>query len=214
MNPIIISGLAIFMPCFMSQSPSGVQIYLLTSFVFTLGQAAAFRYDPLRAKLGLPLMSDPPPEAKIAKQFIELKELERKAIEARGDGELLGRGVLAPGFQASFAGTMRPSSIQIQPHVGYIIKEKLNFSVSNEPVPTPLIRTPPKIVLDSAPSSSSPVIQSEPAVTYLAKIPENIIDSANRGERPIEYAPESPKKDLKLSSKQFLKKTTRREKRK
>lgn len=183
----------------MSQSPAGVQIYLLTSFVFTLGQAAALRYDPLRASLGLPLMSAPPPEARIAKQFIELKELEKKAIEARGDGELLGKGVLAPGFQASFAGNIRPSSIQVQPHIGYAAKEKLKFTVSSESIPTPLKRLKPSLLQDPVPLSST--------VTYMTNIPENVINSANRGERPIEFVPELPKKEIKLSSKQFLKRT-------
>lgn len=194
----------------MSQSPSGVQIYLLTSFLFTLGQAVALRYDPLRAKIGLPLMSAPPPEAKIAKQFIELKELERKAIDARGDGELLGKGVLAPGFQASFAGTMRSSSIQIHPRVAYSVNEKLRFTVSSEPVPTPLICTPPMIVPTSVPSPLPIVQPSNQGVVYIPRIPDHVIDSVNRGQRPIEYAPKSPTKELNpLNSKRFLKKTSR-----
>jgi len=207
---IFVLGLAIFMPCFMSQSPAGVQIYLLTSFVFTLGQAAALRYDPLRAQLGLPLMSAPPPEAKIAKQFIELKELEKKAIEARGDGELLGKGVLAPGLQASFAGSMRPSTIKIQPSIGPTTKQKLHFSVPNETVPTPLIRTAAKLPIESLPSTA--IAQNLANASYIKEIPDNIMDSANRGERPVEFAPASPKKEVRLNNKQFLKKKVDRRK--
>ena len=203
------------MPCFMSQSPAGVQIYLLTSFLFTLGQAAALRNDPIRASLGLPLMSAPLPEAKLAKQFIELKELERKAIDARGDGELLGKGILAPGLQASFAGNIRPSTILVQPSVGSTANQKLRLSVSKETDPTPLLRTPLQFPSGSIQSSPPMTItQSEPAVSYIKEIPENIINSANRGERPIVYAPESPKKEAKLSNKQFLRKINKIDRRK
>jgi membrane protein insertase Oxa1/YidC/SpoIIIJ len=102
--------IAVFMPCFMSQQPAGMQIYLCTSFLFTLVQGGALRHDGIRAKLNLPKMHVTH-EAELAKEFMQLKELERKAQELRGDGPLLGTGVLAMGLEASFAGTNRPSTI-------------------------------------------------------------------------------------------------------
>ena len=104
--------LAVFMPCLASQSPAGLQIYLLSSFTWTLFQGAALRNDSIRGWVGLPSMSAPPSEAKYAKEFMEFKKLEQKAREIRGDGPVLGRNVLAVGFETSFPGTNRPSTIQ------------------------------------------------------------------------------------------------------
>jgi hypothetical protein len=84
-------SLAVLMPCFMSQSPAGVQIYLLTSFTFTLFQGAALRNDSFRDLVGLPLKGAPPPEGKYVKEFIQLHKLERQTF-----------GVLAPTAHSSF----------------------------------------------------------------------------------------------------------------
>jgi hypothetical protein len=100
------------MPCFTSQLPGGVQIYLVTSFAFTLVQSAALRSEPVRKLAGLPSMLAPPPEARYAREFLELKELEQRAAEARGDGPVLGTGVLAANWRTSFPGTRRKSTIR------------------------------------------------------------------------------------------------------
>eukprot|EP00980_Cylindrotheca_fusiformis_P027913 scaffold22568_cov125-Cylindrotheca_fusiformis.AAC.10 len=104
--------LAVFMPCLSSQSPAGLQIYLVSSFTFTIFQSAALRNDPIRKMIGLPAMGEAPTEPKYAKEFMEFKKLEQKAKEIRGDGPVLGRNVLAVGFETSFPGTMRPSTIE------------------------------------------------------------------------------------------------------
>lgn len=104
--------LAVFMPCFVSQSPAGIQIYLVSSFTWTLFQGGALRIDSIRHALGLPSLGAPPTEPKYAKEFMEFKKLEQKAREIRGDGPVLGRNVLAVGFETSFPGTTRPSTIQ------------------------------------------------------------------------------------------------------
>lgn len=104
--------LAVFMPCFVSQSPGGIQIYLVSSFTFTLFQGGALRSDVFRNVLGLPAMGSPPTEPKYAKEFMEFKKMEQKAREIRGDGPVLGRNILAVGFETSFPGTNRPSTIK------------------------------------------------------------------------------------------------------
>lgn len=104
--------LAVFMPCFASQSPAGLQIYLVSSFTFTLFQGAALRNDTVRDWIGLPAMGTAPTEPKYAKEFMEFKRLEQKAKEIRGDGPVLGKNVLAVGFETSFPGTKRPSTIE------------------------------------------------------------------------------------------------------
>jgi membrane protein insertase Oxa1/YidC/SpoIIIJ len=105
--------LAVFMPCLASQSPAGLQVYLLSSFTWTLVQGAALRHDTVRVWIGLPSMNAPPAEAKYAQEFMEFKKLEQRARELRGDGPVLGRNVLAVGFETSFPGTNRPSTIQV-----------------------------------------------------------------------------------------------------
>ena len=110
----VFQSLAIFMPCFMAQQPSGVQLYLLTSMIFTLAQARAMRNDVIRAAIGLPSihakarnMSD----SDIVKNFLEQMS-ERQAAKARG-GYVLGEGVHVTGANISIPrfGKKRPSSI-------------------------------------------------------------------------------------------------------
>jgi len=106
-------SLAVLMPCFMSQSPAGIQIYLITSFVFTYFQGQALRSDSFREALALPLLKGRgKTEGKFAQEFINLKKLEQKAKKERGTGEILGKGVLAAGLEVSFAGSNRPSTIR------------------------------------------------------------------------------------------------------
>lgn len=132
-----ISVIAVFMPCFMSQQPAGMQVYLCTSFLFTLAQGGALRNDALRQKLGLPKMYQRY-EAELAKEFMELKMLEKKAQEMRGDGPLLGKGVLAMGLETSFAGTHRPSTIVGSNPTGGPLPE-----YTNNPTTTPVdLQTP------------------------------------------------------------------------
>ena len=104
--------LAVFMPCFVSQSPSGMQIYVVSSFTFTLVQGAALRNDFMRGLVGLPAMGAPPEAPRVTQSYMEFKQLEQKARELRGDGPLLGRNVLAVGFETSFAGNYRSSAIR------------------------------------------------------------------------------------------------------
>ena len=108
------AGLAVFMPCFMAHQPAGVQIYLATSFVFTMFQSAALRNDNIRAFFGLPSL-DVQRQQKIGavtKEFVDIKEFEKEAKEARGEGDLLGEhGVLQPGWESTIPGTSRPSTI-------------------------------------------------------------------------------------------------------
>ena len=100
------------MPCFMAHQPAGVQIYLATSFVFTMFQSAALRNDNIRAIIGLPKKDAQPKEGAVTKEFVGIKKFEEKAREARGKGKLLGEhGVLQPGWETTVPGTFRSSSI-------------------------------------------------------------------------------------------------------
>jgi membrane protein insertase Oxa1/YidC/SpoIIIJ len=104
--------LAVFMPCFSSQSPAGLQIYLVSSFTYTMFQSAGLRNHVVREWIGLPSLGAAPTEPKYAKEFMEFKKLEQKAKEIRGDGPVLGRNVLAVGFETSFPGSKRKSTIE------------------------------------------------------------------------------------------------------
>lgn len=109
----IFQSVAVFMPCFTSQLPAGVQIYVVTSFLFTAAQSTLLRTESVRSLIGLPSLLAPPPSAVYAEQFMELKKLEQKAVQERerNGTQLVGKGVLAGEWTVSFAGTHRPSTI-------------------------------------------------------------------------------------------------------
>ena len=189
----------------MSQSPAGVQIYLATSFVFTLFQGAALRHDPFREYVGLPVMGAPLPEAKLAKEFIELKKIEKEAIDARGDGELLGTGVLASGWQTSFAGSNRLSTIAGSPDTK--MNNKLDAQIPGTDSDGANMPTLPFVSANLKVSSNEkklygPLVGNtttnltedvERETPRIAQVSDDIIEAANRGERPappIKFAPE------------------------
>jgi membrane protein insertase Oxa1/YidC/SpoIIIJ len=105
---------AIFMPCFLCASPAGMQIYVATSFSWTIVQSFVIRNTSFRALVGLPSLDAPPQEPKYAMRFIRLQQLEQEAAKIRGDGPILGwHSVLAPFCTASFPGNYRTSTISI-----------------------------------------------------------------------------------------------------
>jgi membrane protein insertase Oxa1/YidC/SpoIIIJ len=180
-------SLAVFMPCFMSQSPAGIQLYLIASFMFTYIQGKALRSDPFRQLFGLPLLQgeDSRPKAKYATEFMQLKKLEKEAIEARGDGEILGKGVLAPGFEASFAGTKRTSTIKgseftslsTMPSVSSLVKKENNAFIHGISAP----------VQDSSTHLSNVNTQPTSFSSLLQHDSDMAMDRANRGLPPIEF---------------------------
>jgi len=185
-------SLACFMPCFISNSPAGVQIYLMTSFVFTLFQGMALRHDPIRVAIGLPASDAPMPESKFAKEFIKLKELEKQAAEERGDGPVLGDGVLAPGFQASFAGKNRPSSIisnTIENKMFDEIQVQSFTPVENDmdgPFIPSCIRAPqfPPNFDEKSPNKDKKEKISETVDHVISQSKDDIMEAANQGQLP------------------------------
>jgi membrane protein insertase Oxa1/YidC/SpoIIIJ len=139
-------SLAIFMPCFTAQLPAGVQIYIVTSFCFTLMQSTALRTESFRQLVGLPSMLAKPEAGRLTTQMMELKMLEQKAKELRGNGPVLGKGVLVHGWEVSFAGKYRPSSI-----LGGKREDRGNSSASQEPL------VPFRIQVTADPSSTMPI---------------------------------------------------------
>eukprot|EP00550_Attheya_septentrionalis_P006427 CAMPEP_0198282758 /NCGR_PEP_ID=MMETSP1449-20131203/2522_1 /TAXON_ID=420275 /ORGANISM="Attheya septentrionalis, Strain CCMP2084" /LENGTH=572 /DNA_ID=CAMNT_0043979149 /DNA_START=21 /DNA_END=1739 /DNA_ORIENTATION=- len=221
--------ISVFMPCFMSQSPAGVQIYLMTSFVFTMFQGMALRNDASRKLIGLPSMNAPRAEGALASDFIRLKEMERKAQEVRGDGEVLGIGVMISGWEISFPGTNRPSTIDSGPDFGGIgsgtvlmANTKTDGSGLPELRPAQLSVTGEAatrtVMMDSERASMITTEKSKMAAeaeekekqeTYMAQIPEDVMEAANRGElppRPITMAPADVKKAKPLDVKKFVSK--------
>jgi membrane protein insertase Oxa1/YidC/SpoIIIJ len=153
-------SLAIFMPCFTAQLPAGVQIYIVTSFCFTLIQSAALRTEAFRQLVGLPSMLAKPEAGRLTTQMMELKMLEQKAKELRGDGPVLGKGVLVHGWEVSFAGKYRPSTIQ-----GSKPDDPGDSTASQEPL------VPFRIQVTADPPSRTPVnrelIRSVMQVPYI-----------------------------------------------
>jgi hypothetical protein len=201
-----LSGLAIFMPGFVAQSPAGVQIYLLASFMFTLFQSYALRNDIFRKIFGLPSKSsEVPVEPIYAKGFIELKQWEKKAIAAWGNRPMPGDGIMAAGFKVAMPGKKRPSTIK-----GSGIKP---LDLEDMNIPTPRMAIPqqnaPFIHGISAPIQEMPVLVEKraienpmPASTMTEKALELDMERANRGEMPLKYLkktqPDERPKDLNL----------------
>ena len=180
----IFQSFAVFMPCFTSQLPAGVQIYIVTSFLFTMGQSALLRTESFRSIVGLPSMLAPPAEMKYGKQLVELKELERKARTLRGDGELLGKGVLANNLEVSFPGryikSSLPAAAGVKP-LSFIDAPKI--SISDQPGFFDGV-TAPGGEAGSFQSVKSSVTKETPTVDHLPEFDDSVMEKANRGEIP------------------------------
>jgi len=112
----VFQSVAVFMPCFASHNPAGMQVYLCTSFLFTTAQSYALRNESFRLAVGLPSLYRAPETPKYGQTFVDLKKLEQQADEIRAGGEILGKYVMAHGFRLSFPGTNRPSTIEVDPN--------------------------------------------------------------------------------------------------
>jgi len=202
-------SLAVLMPCFMSQSPAGVQIYLLTSFIFTLFQGAALRSDPFRELVGLPVMNAPLPESIFAKEFIQINNLESKTF-----------GVLSPKLSSSYIPYDRVLSRD-----DYAEMEKMKSEMKNnsnqENTFEGICALAPDYHPSYEPSSTFTIVKnvsdlyinivntaeeekkarkikqdstltSKETPRVIAPSPDDVMDAANRGERPprpIKFAP-------------------------
>ncbi|GKY91208.1 hypothetical protein MPSEU_000093500 [Mayamaea pseudoterrestris] len=221
----IFQSCAVFMPCFTAQLPAGVQIYLVTSFVWTLGQSAALRTERFRQVVGLPSLLAPPPEASYAQEFIALKKLEQKARELRGNGPLLGVGILAPGYQASFAGTHRDTSIRgsdiSQAVRETILPETIQPKVRDIHPMIPFIHgisAPPSQLLEQKREEErknqvSSAISTRTQITdreYMPQFDEDVMEKANRGVRPAKIQFVKRDNETSTPSTVSLKKLSRR----
>jgi hypothetical protein len=185
----IFSGLAVLMPCLMAQSPAGVQIYLLTSFIFTLFQGAALRNDGFRQVVGLPLAGAPPPEGKFVNEFILYNKLERQTY-----------GILSPKFQSNFrpyAEVLTPEDMKRMKQEAKESKKESSiegigvyaaqFQPAFQPSPVALIvnqiAESVKIGLARDKNRGQNRITSD-QVTEIAPSPGEIMEAANKGEKP------------------------------
>jgi membrane protein insertase Oxa1/YidC/SpoIIIJ len=197
-------SLAIFMPCFMVQQPSGVQIYLATSMVFTMAQSVAFRNDTCRAVLGLPPVGAKPTGEHL-KEFTELVEQRMKAKEETGF--YLGEGILLLDRGFAQLGEKRVSSIDITQDTSSATQETQSLGVIELPQYTidSMLVYPEKVLEWSAQRSSTAIrptpllppaeMSSQSAMHSSTPMSEaqqqELMDAANRGEKPknIEMAP-------------------------
>jgi hypothetical protein len=208
------------------------QIYLTTSFAFTVLQSAALRTESMRLGVGLPSMLAPPPEAKYAKEFIKLKQLEAKAREIRGDGPVLGKsGVLAMDFEASFPGEYRKSTIQGS-GIQFSLRKRCHHNihlkaevvrlwclqkVHDNGVSAPLWQLveqqEQQRKMQRAKEPVEPTV--EPTITtsreYMPQFADEVMEKANRGEMPratqiVDMTKSKTQQNKPLNSKRFNKK--------
>lgn len=181
-------SLAVLMPCLMAQSPAGVQIYLLTSFTYTLFQGAALRNDAFRKMVNLPPRGAPPPEGKLVKEFILYNKLERDTY-----------GVLSPKFHSSFrpyAHLMSPDEMKRMEQKAKQSKKKsstfdgvgvwaADYQPSFQPSPIFVIAQGIKrgVERDNAKKGQNNRITSD-RVIEIAPSPDEVMEAANKGERP------------------------------
>lgn len=101
----------------MSNSPAGVQIYLVTTFLFTLGQSAALRNDSIRRAVGLPALGggmNKPLEPVLATKFKTFAQKQQQDQRSPEEGVIIGKGVLRPeSLPTASLGSSRPSSIVV-----------------------------------------------------------------------------------------------------
>lgn len=226
--------LAVFMPCFSAQSPAGLQIYLVSSFTFTMFQSAALRNDTVRNLIGLPVMGAAPTEPKYAKEFMEFKKLEQKAREIRGDGPVLGKNVLAVGFETSFPGTQRASTIEtygmLPPDVEPAklpAKPKLDMKSAQEAwggqfihgISAPLEQLEARWAEQAKEQQAREIAEQkmeQEKKKYMVQGSEDIMEAANKGVimAPKELTDTKPtdKAPSKIKAKQFKKKAKGRKK--
>jgi len=177
----------------MAQSPAGVQVYLLTSFIFTLFQGAALRNDTFRDAVGLAMRGAPLPEGKFVNEFILYNKLERET-----------NGVLSPKYQSSFkpyAEIMSPDEMKRMEEEAKEEKTKFRsldgvgvlaseYQPAFQPSPTFLIVNQ---IADSVrmglekeknkKKNKQNTISSE-QITEIAPSIDEVMDAANRGEKP------------------------------
>jgi len=206
--------LAIFMPCFMAQQPSGIQVYLATSMVFTLLQSNAMRNDHVRSSLGLPPMNTKPKamhEGEYMKEFLD-KMSARQAAKAKG-GFVLGEGVSVLGAQISVPrfGKKRKSSIVVETKGPKAFDESqtngletVEFEVPDYSLKTGLMVFPDLYKTTPVPfleGMREPAFHArhqsaiEPSVS-MPEIPLSVMEAANRGEKPEKVAEMAPKEIL------------------
>ena len=222
----LFQSLAVFMPCFTAQLPSGVQIYIATSFLFTAFQSVALRTESIRAQLGLPSLLAPPTGPVYGQQFLRLSKLEQEAEELRGpDGPVLGKGVLAPGWRVSFAGRHIDSTIKgngntppVQPiplptsgsNPG-TKKRPTSFQVTLPPLPHVQGVSAPLWQLEEQQRLAQKESLNEDQREYLPQYSDDVIERANRGELPRPLKRTSTRRiSTKLSLKRFQKRSNRR----
>jgi len=202
-------SLAVLMPCFTSHSPAGVQIYLLTSFIFTLFQGVALRNDGFRGMVGLPSRDAPPAEGKLVNEFILLHKLGRETY-----------GVLAPGAHASYrpyAQMFSKEELEMYKNkstddskekpISFACIQAPEFQPSFEPSPTFLIIDQLKQLNETKKKKKKTrkdkSSKSLDALPGIEPSPDEVMHFANLGQRPpppIKFAPEEAKGDADSST--------------
>mmetsp|Transcript_2716 Transcript_2716/g.3977 ORF Transcript_2716/g.3977 Transcript_2716/m.3977 type:complete len:567 (-) Transcript_2716:43-1743(-) len=190
-------GLAVLMPCITANSPAGVQIYLLTSFTFTLFQSAALRNDSFRALVGLPPKDAPPPDAVYVKEMIQYSKLEQETYGILDPKRSYNYKPYEQILNASEFKQMEEDAEQLKDQMKKI-KATDGMGVYSaehlpayEPAPAIMIaqgfNQKWKAMAESEKnvnSSNSNKKISADSITEIAPLPGEIMDAANRGERP------------------------------
>ena len=193
--------LAIFMPCFMAQQASGIQLYLATSMVFTLLQSNAMRNDTVRQAIGLPPTNTKPKEmmeGEYVKDFLEKMAARQEAASkggfVLGEGVMIGMGAAMPRMGKKTKSTIVVEKVE-EMDESKMIKVEIempSYTLKTGPVVTPeIFKVTPTPFLPGMkePEYYTPLGTSQEQPLSMPEIPLSTMEAANRGEKPVEIAP-------------------------
>jgi len=209
-------SLSIFMPCFMVQQPSGVQIYLMTSMMFTLCQSYAMRNDDIRAAVGLPPIYTKPKNMEEGKFIGEWMKIMKERQEAKARGEfVLAEGVTRLGADPPTLGKKRKSTIELVKSDEELMREAIeagDIKATKLKMPLFLIdslmvksierfdRKPVPIIQSSSQVSIDRFGAPDPTIQRISDTPLDLMEKANRGEKHVEVEM-APKEALERNKK-------------
>jgi membrane protein insertase Oxa1/YidC/SpoIIIJ len=169
-------SVSVLFPCFLATSPAAVQLYLLTSFTFTLGQSVALRNDSVRQLVNLPSLNAQPPPPMLAQKFQNMAQKTRESNErvAKGEQEAgLGKGVLSPFLQTAAPGSLPNQKSTID------ITSSSSSTTTNATTATSATSKWVSNSNNNNNSSSNSTITS----TTIPYVPSEMMEAANRGDK-------------------------------
>jgi hypothetical protein len=193
----IMQTVALLYPGVLAQVPAGMQIYVLTSFLYTTLQTTALRTESVRLMIGLPSLLAPPPEPKYTHRLVKMANMRRESYEA-WKGNVQGIGVMNPVYPISFPGTDRPTTIEFEKRTDIRMppiviealqkRQKVPF-VNGVMAPMWQLRKEQEEQEKRAEmekAAAAAAAETTDTREYMPRFSDEVMEKANRGEKPTE----------------------------